>query len=158
MKHRASLAVLSLLTLLPVAQANDVTPATGSKSMSFAQLAADAGAHPGVSATPTQNSPKPAPPAPTEAVSTSLVPAPATLTLAQRQAQDELNNAKRLDSVNRDLLADKQRQAIQIEQLQTQVAALRADRSNEGIREGALAVIAGFLMGWFFVGSRRKSW
>ncbi len=53
MKHRASLAVLSLLTLLPVAQANDVTPATGSKSMSFAQLAADAGAHPGVSATPT---------------------------------------------------------------------------------------------------------
>ena len=49
---------------------------------------------------------------------------------------------------------------LQNETLGIQVNVLQKDRSNEGIRNGAIAVIVGFLMGWFFSGSRRSksSW
>ncbi len=92
----------------------------------------------------------------TTPAATPLAPPPPTP--EQRREQMLLSNAERIDNTNRGLLADKQKLLIQLEQLQTQVNVLKNDRSNEGIREGALAVIAGFLLGWFFASSRRKSW
>lgn len=92
----------------------------------------------------------------TTPAATPLAPPPPTP--EQRREQMLLSNAERIDNTNRGLLADKQKLLIQLEQLQTQVNVLKNDRSNEGIREGALAVIAGFMLGWFFASSRRKSW
>lgn len=85
-------------------------------------------------------------------------PAPPVITPEQRHQQELLANADRVDKINRDLLAEKQKMALQLEQLETQVNVLKMDRSNEGIRDGALAVIAGFLLGWFFASSRKSNW
>lgn len=87
-------------------------------------------------------------------------PAPAPLTLEQRRQLELLANAERIDKANRELLARNQELQLQNETLTMQVNVIRRDRSSEGIWKGALAVIAGFLMGWYFSGSgrRKSSW
>ncbi len=154
---RRGLTLGAALALSHWSMADPVATTSTSSGVTFAQIAAAPASPAKTSATVT-----PAPATQASSVSTTAAPvvptAPAPMTLAERQAQDLLANAKRLDSSNRELLADKQKQALQLEQLQTQVSALRADRSNEGIREGAGAVVVGFLLGWFFAGRRRKSW
>lgn len=89
-------------------------------------------------------------------------PAVPAMTLEQRHQQELLANAGKLDQANRDLLAKNQLMQLEIEKLATQVNVLKNDRSNEGIRNGALAVIAGFLLGWFFAslrgGNKGSSW
>lgn len=87
-----------------------------------------------------------------------LPPAPPVITPEERHKQELLANAESIDKVNRELLAEKQKMTLQLEQLETQVNVLKNDRSNEGIRNGALAVIAGFLLGWFFASSRKSRW
>ncbi|MCC2637324.1 MAG: hypothetical protein K0Q68_1043 [Moraxellaceae bacterium] len=85
-------------------------------------------------------------------------PAPAPMTLEQRRQIELLANAERIDKANRELLAKNQELQLQNENLAMQINVIRHDRSSEGIWKGALAVIAGFLMGWFFAnGGRRKS-
>ncbi len=151
---RRGLTLGAALALSHWSMADPVATTSTSSGVTFAQIAAAPAGPAKTSATVT-----PAPAASSVSTTAPVVPtAPAPMTLAERQAQDLLANAKRLDSSNRELLADKQKQALQLEQLQTQVSALRADRSNEGIREGAGAVVVGFLLGWFFAGRRRKSW
>ena len=157
------------LFFIHVASADPIAAAGAAPGVTFAQLAAPtASATATTTSTPTSTSTT-TPSATTTAHPKKMSdsadtppqsppPAPPPMTLAQRQAADLLNNAQRLDATNRDLLADKQKQALQIEQLQTEISALRADRSNEGIREGACVVVVGFLLGWFFAGRRRKSW
>lgn len=85
-------------------------------------------------------------------------PAPAPMTLEQRRQLELLANAERIDKANRELLAKNQELQLQNENLAMQINVIRHDRSSEGIWKGALAVIAGYLMGWFFTnGGRRKS-
>ncbi len=86
-------------------------------------------------------------------------PAPVPLTPEQRHQQELLANAQRIDQANRELLAKNQELQLQNESLAMQVNVIKRDKSSEGIWKGALAVIAGFLMGWFFAssGNRRKS-
>ncbi len=74
------------------------------------------------------------------------------------QDAELIANAHRVDEANQQLLAEKQKNLLEIEELQTQVAVLRNDQSSEGIREGALAVIAGFVLGWLSGKSKRKGW
>jgi hypothetical protein len=86
--------------------------------------------------------------------------APAPLTPEQRRQQELLANAERIDRANRELLARNQELQVQNENLSMQNNVIRRDKSSEGIWKGALAVIVGFLMGWFFSSgssSRRKS-
>ncbi len=78
--------------------------------------------------------------------------------MTERSSAVLLANAERIDQQNRDLLIQRQKQLIQIEQLQTQVAVLENDRSNEGIREGAVAVFIGVILGWFLGRNRRNTW
>lgn len=69
-----------------------------------------------------------------------------------------LANAERIDKANRELLAKNQELQLQNENLNLQNTRLKLDKSSDGIWKGALAVIAGFLMGWYFSGgNRRKS-
>lgn len=129
---------------------------------------------PAAAATPVASAPAPAPTlvaAPAAATATPVIALPGqaaiaptapTLTLEQRRQQELLANAGKLDQANRDLLAKNQLMQLEIEKLATQVNVLKNDRSNEGIRNGALAVIAGFLLGWFFAslrgGNKGSSW
>jgi hypothetical protein len=90
-----------------------------------------------------------------------VAPAPAPLTLEQRHQQELLANAQRIDKANRELLAKNQELQLQNENLSMQVNVIKRDKSQEGIWKGALAVIAGFLMGWYFSGNsgrRKSSW
>ncbi len=75
----------------------------------------------------------------------------------QRRQAELLSNAERIDKANRELLARNQELQLQNENLNLQNNVLQRDKSSEGIWKGALAVIAGFLLGWYFAGSRRKS-
>jgi hypothetical protein len=97
-------------------------------------------------------------PAPAMAPAVPAVPPP--LTPEQRRQIELLANAERIDKANRELLAKNQELQLQNETLSMQVSVIRHDKSSEGIWKGALAVIAGFLMGWFFAGSsrRKSSW
>lgn len=85
------------------------------------------------------------------------VPAPEVI-LEERRRQEMLANAERIDKANRELLAKNQELQLQNENLNLQNTRLKLDKSSDGIWKGALAVIAGFLMGWYFSGgNRRKS-
>jgi hypothetical protein len=77
--------------------------------------------------------------------------------LEQRRQQELVANAERIDKANRDLLAENQQLQLQNENLNIQVKVLQGDRSAEGIRNGALAVLAGLLAGWFFFASSRRN-
>jgi hypothetical protein len=79
------------------------------------------------------------------------------MTLEQRRQQELVANAEHIDKANRELLARNQELQLQNENLTLQNNVIQRDKSSEGIWKGALAVIAGFLMGWFFANSRRKT-
>lgn len=127
----------------------------------------------GISAAHAQTAPAPLPstakPLPAQRPATAIPqaatvqpapqPAPVPLTPEQRHQQELLANAQRIDQANRELLAKNQELQLQNESLAMQVNVIKRDKSSEGIWKGALAVIAGFLMGWFFAssGNRRKS-
>ena len=106
----------------------------------------------------------PATPVATVAVAPQVIDAapvePPAITIEQRRQQEVLANAERVDKANRELLARNQELQLQLENLAIQNNVLKHDRSNEGIWKGAGAVIAGFLMGWFFSGAgrRKSSW
>lgn len=91
-----------------------------------------------------QNAEQPAPPTP-------------VITPEQRRQLELVANAERIDKANQDLLARNQELQFQNENLTIQNSVIQRDKSSEGIWKGALAVMAGFLMGWFFASSRRKS-
>lgn len=111
--------------------------------------------------------PKPAKSAPATTVVTPAVPAanninanttslPAVIVPEQRHQQEILANAERLDKANRELLARNQELQLQNENLNLQNNVIKRDKSSDGIWKGALAVIIGFLIGWFFSRGRRR--
>ena len=115
-------------------------------------------------AAPVMPAKTPATPVATVAVAPQVIDAapvePPAITIEQRRQQEVLANAERVDKANRELLARNQELQLQLENLAIQNNVLKHDRSNEGIWKGAGAVIAGFLMGWFFSGAgrRKSSW
>lgn len=84
-------------------------------------------------------------------------PAPVVSNAEQRRQQELLANAEQIDKVNRELLAHNQELELLNENLNLQNHVLQRDKSTDGIWKGAAAVIVGFLMGWFFASSRKKS-
>lgn len=99
-------------------------------------------------------------PAGTATPATPVAPPAPVITPEQRHQQELLANAEKIDHANRDLLAKNQELQLQNENLGIQVNVLQKDRSAEGIRNGAIAVIAGFFIGFFFSGTggrRNKS-
>lgn len=100
------------------------------------------------------------PPAATAVAPVAEVPAAPVLTLEQRRQLELVSNAQRIDKANHELLAKNQELQLQNENLNLQNNVLKRDKSSDGIWKGALAVIAGFLMGWYFSGGgrRKSSW
>lgn len=125
-----------------------VKPAAAATPAAPAPAAAAAAAAPAATVVPGQ-----------AAHADALAPvAPVPLTPEQRRQQELLVNAERIDQANRELLAKNQELQLQNENLGMQINVIRHDKSSDGIWKGALAVIAGFLLGWFFAtSSRRKS-
>lgn len=126
-----------------------------------APVATAAAPTPAASVTPAKTPATPvAPVAVTPQVTEAVPVAPPVITIEQRRQQEMLVNAERVDKANRELLARNQELQLQLENLAIQNNVLKHDRSNEGIWKGAGAVIAGFLMGWFFSGAgrRKSSW
>ncbi|MGB4343351.1 MAG: hypothetical protein WBJ03_07035 [Moraxellaceae bacterium] len=126
-----------------------------------APVAPAAAPTPAASVTPTKAPVTPvAAAAVTPQVTDAAPVAPPVITIEQRRQREMLVNAERVDKANRELLARNQELQLQLENLAIQNNVLKHDRSNEGIWKGAGAVIAGFLMGWFFSGAgrRKSSW
>lgn len=98
-----------------------------------------------------------APPAalPTDAA-TVIPPTPALSSAEEHHQKELLANAQRVDQMNQELLKQNQLMQLEVDKLKTQVSVLAEDRQAEGMQYGALAVIVGFLLGWFFSGSRQK--
>lgn len=86
--------------------------------------------------------------------------APPVLTLEQRHQLELLANAERVDKANRELLAKNQELQLQNENLNLQNTRLKLDKSSDGLWKGAVIVIVGFLIGWYFSGGgrRKSSW
>lgn len=145
----------------PVAQKPAAAPAAPAKPAPLPAKPVPAATKPAAAAAapaPAAVRATPAAPVPTDATVPPQPPAPAPMTLEQRHQIELLANAERIDKANRELLAKNQELQLQNENLGMQINVIRHDRSSEGIWKGALAVIAGFLMGWFFAnGGRRKS-
>lgn len=90
----------------------------------------------------------------TGAVSSVTVP---TLSNAeQRQQQILINNAEKIDNMNRELLTQNQSLQLANEKLTLQVELLQHDRSSEYMRDGALAIIIGLFLGWAISGNTRR--
>ena len=111
-------------------------------------------------ATPTPAQSKPGAAA-APAASAPLIPPVPTVSsgqlLEQRRQQELVANAEKIDQANRDLLAQNQQLQLQNENLNIQVKVLQGDRSSEGVRNGALAVLAGLMVGWFFFGTGKRN-
>ncbi|PTQ89570.1 hypothetical protein [Agitococcus lubricus] len=93
------------------------------------------------------------PPSPSTPVS---APLNAEQSAEQRQQQVLIANAERLDNLNRELLTQNQSLQLYNEKLAQQVELLKHDRSAEGMRNGALAVIVGVLLGWLLASNKRR--
>lgn len=74
----------------------------------------------------------------------------------ERARRDLLANAQRLNLANQELLTRNQSLLLQNENLKLQLLVLQEDRSAEGIRNGALAVLAGLFVGWLLAGRRSQ--
>jgi hypothetical protein len=100
------------------------------------------------------------PSSPAAAIFEPTLPQAPVVTLEQRRQEELLANAERIDKTNRELLAKNQELQVQNENMTLQNNVLKRDKSSEGVWKGALAVIVGFLMGWYFSSSsrRKSSW
>ena len=93
---------------------------------------------------------------PAATVSTPAEPTPPELTSEQRLQQALVASAEKIDHLNKELLTQNQSLQLYNDKLTQQVELLKRDRSGEAMRNGALAVIVGLFLGWFFASSKRR--
>ncbi len=87
---------------------------------------------------------------------TVIQPVPTASAIEQRQQQILINNAEKIDNMNRELLTQNQSLQLANEKLTLQVELLQHDRSSEYMRDGALAIIIGLFLGWAISGNKRR--
>lgn len=106
-------------------------------------------------------------PKPPTTVSVSALAAttatPATVTeptISPRQQQTLIDNAVKIDGMNRDLLTQNEKMQLENEKLAQQVELLQHDRSAEYMRNGAFFVVLGLFCGWLLSNAprQRKKW
>ena len=66
-------------------------------------------------------------------------------------------NAKKLDSLNRELLVRNQQLQLTNEKLSLQVEMLKHDRYTEGTRDTLVTILLGILVGWFLSKTKKRS-
>lgn len=68
-----------------------------------------------------------------------------------------IENAKKLDSLNRELLVRNQQLQLTNEKLSLQVEMLKHDRYSEGTRDTLVTILLGILVGWFLSKTKKRS-
>ena len=92
---------------------------------------------------------------------TTITPsATAEPTISPRQQQTLIDNAVKIDGMNRDLLTQNEKMQLENEKLAQQVELLQHDRSAEYMRNGAFFVVLGLFCGWLLSNAprQRKKW
>ena len=81
-------------------------------------------------------------------------------TISPRQQQTLIDNAVKIDGMNRDLLTQNEKMQLENEKLAQQVELLQHDRSAEYMRNGAFFVVLGLFCGWLLSNAprQRKKW
>ncbi len=106
-------------------------------------------------------------PKPPATVSVSALAATATTpsataesTISPRQQQTLIDNAVKIDGMNRELLTQNEKMQLENEKLAQQVELLQHDRSAEYMRNGAFFVVLGLFCGWLLSNAprQRKKW
>ncbi len=80
--------------------------------------------------------------------------------LSQRQQQSLIDNAVKIDGMNRELLTQNEKLQLENEKLTQQLELLQNDHSAENMRNGAFFVVLGLFLGWLLVNAprQRKKW
>jgi outer membrane biosynthesis protein TonB len=91
---------------------------------------------------------------------TATTPTATEAAVSQRQQQSLIDNAEKIDSMNRELLTQNQTMQLANEKLAQQVELLQNDRSSEYMRNGAFFVVLGLFLGWLLsnMPRQRKKW
>ena len=91
---------------------------------------------------------------------TATTPTATEAAVSQRQQQSLIDNAEKIDSMNRELLTQNQTMQLANEKLTQQVELLQNDRSSEYMRNGAFFVVLGLFLGWLLsnMPRQRKKW
>lgn len=92
---------------------------------------------------------------------TTATPAAVTEpTILPRQQQTLIDNAVKIDGMNRELLTQNEKMQLENEKLAQQVELLQHDRSAEYMRNGAFFVVVGLFCGWLLSNAprQRKKW
>ena len=90
---------------------------------------------------------------------TNTTPPPVITPVAEFSAEQKLliENATKLDALNKELLVRNQQLQITNEKISLQVEMLKHDRYSEGTRDTLVSIFLGILIGWFFTRSNKRS-
>lgn len=89
-------------------------------------------------------------------VSAATIANPISSPTVEQRQQLLVNNAEKIDQMNRELLTQNQSLQLANEKLTIQVELLQHDRSSEYMRDGALAIIIGLFLGWAISSNKRR--
>lgn len=93
------------------------------------------------------------------AVSPVKPPAPPVIVAPPELSNEQkllIENALKLDALNKELLTRNQQLQITNEKLSLQVEILKHDRYSEGTRDTLISVIGGILLGWLLFRSKKR--
>ena len=90
---------------------------------------------------------------------TNTTPPPVMTPVAEFSDEQKLliENASKLDTLNKELLVRNQQLQITNEKISLQVEMLKHDRYSEGTRDTLVSIFLGILIGWFFTRSNKRS-
>ena len=102
---------------------------------------------------------KPSAPPSKKESTTNTTPPPVITPVAEFSAEQKLliENATKLDALNKELLVRNQQLQITNEKISLQVEMLKHDRYSEGTRDTLVSIFFGILIGWFFTRSNKRS-
>ncbi|MFO1392027.1 MAG: hypothetical protein U1E94_07430 [Agitococcus sp.] len=94
-----------------------------------------------------------------KATTPSTTPSPVITPVAEFSAEQKLliENATKLDSLNKELLVRNQQLQLTNEKISLQIEMLKHDRYSEGTRDTLVSIFVGILIGWFFTRSNKRS-
>lgn len=90
---------------------------------------------------------------------TNTTPSPVITPVAEFSTEQKLliENASKLDALNKELLDRNQQLQLNNEKISLQVEMLKHDRYSEGTRDTLVSLLLGVLLGWFFTKNNKRS-
>jgi hypothetical protein len=93
----------------------------------------------------------------TPVVATTPVIIAAPVAEFSREQKLLIENAEKLDALNRELLVRNQQLQLTNEKLSLQVEMLKHDRYSEGTRDTLVTILLGILVGWFLSKTKKRA-